>query len=520
MTEDQSLGQRSNRWRTRDPWGVGIALLSLIAIAGIVRKPGVRTGGWHGDDAWVVTAVRHSDSFGDVVQLGFTHPLFNAILMTLHRVSDSEVMFRLLPLLFSVAAVVAVFTLILQRTRSVPLGFVGALPLALSALHFRYAVAVKPYMVEVFAMAVVLLVVSRIDRVQRTQLVLWGVALLPLTLLSFRLAFISAVAAAGLWFGRKLTTRGFIIAAALHAALVLPWFLYVRTLSDQSWTANWWREREDAFPTDAVDAVSDLPQRMARLSRVVLNGPTELQIALLAAAAVGAVAGLWRRDAGAAVALAALLVAIAANAVGVVPFAPESLDGERIDLWLAPALLLLAAHGVHVSIAAIRDRVPVPGLAPAMRAVISAVVVVALAAGGFALALRQPAFAYPVAATGTDLQAALDRAAELGSPLLGDYENTYHLAAHFPESVRSVTVDTSHPRSMAIDLEPSIFVISDQILNERIALSGDGVVLSHILLRGPRLQRVRDYLIASGFVIEAEPARRALTETWVRPTAS
>lgn len=503
---------------------IGVGL--WITLVGWIRRgPGLSTGGWHGDDAWIVVATSYADSLTEFVQLGFTHVGFNALARISHAILGpiwDQGSYQAVAFVFASIGLAATYWLLWLVSRSLLVAFAGVWLLLGSWLQFRYAVAVKPYSLEMATMALALLLVrfvSRRDSIPKSFLVVWLVSIFPLTLLSFRTAFVGAAVALGLTVAGTMRFRQLVIVGLGYVFISGPWLLYVQTLYLSDWLTDWWRTKESAFPNSPGDAVFGLPVRLTRVARVVYGGEGAWLWIAVGLGFLGAIVALRRRDALGSSAAMAFVLAIAGSTAQVVPFGPRRYDGERIDLWITPALLVLMAIGLRWLITTAKgplgslvgDRLATPS-APVVSRVAAAFTAVVIIAGSWQLA-SAPALRYPYMVTRSEVEFALAESSARSTPIVGAYETVYHLATWDSRTVNDVVPDPEHPRGIAIIYNPKYFAESNPQTIRKLDVSQSGVVVSHIAFRGPRLVRLVEALDAQGL----QPAQSQVSkkfEVW------
>lgn len=507
------------------------ALAGLVAVTAVELAPGLGPDGWHSDDAWVINSIIHADSFAEFIDLGFTHPGFNALIaLTARDDVGAPANFQLVAFGAGMLGVLALFALAKTLTRSTLIGFIAALPLATSWLFFRYSNAVKPYTIELLVFALVLLALVRVDRIpqrlRRRWLPIWVVALVPTTFVSLRLSFVSVCAAWALWWCRRVSNRQLVLLATAHAALLGPWALFLRSKYNVESVKDWWVDTNDAFITWGADAPVQLLRQLRNASRVLIDLPGDrLQYVLVLLVLAGAIDGVLNRRVAETAAATGLGLAAAGSAAAVMPFGPTTLEGERIDLWLVPAFLVLTLRGAAIVldlVASVADRVAGPSWRNAPQRLPTPVVVL-----GAALLVLVPVGArlsdahhtYPHRNLEENLNFALDRATSApGGVIVGSSALPFHLGALFPELVDDVHHNAASGRGVRIELQPGLYIRADRAVNNPLLTSrAPRVVLIDGQLSDELLDALDEQLRSQGFRPVPDRLFRRV-EIWERPT--
>ena len=479
-------------------WSIAAACASMGVLAMFRFGDGLSSKGWHGDDAWIVGTIVNSDSLAERVDLGFTHPLYTLWVGLITNADASRfVTFRMTSFVSAVVAVVLMFLIVRRVSNSVVVAWVACVPIVASWLWATMSIAVKPYTFEAAVFAAVLLVLHSLVTVTRPWLIAWGVLLLPAVAFSFRISLISVAVASGLWWARKLSTRDFVGLGVLHAVLLIPYSLYLRTTFNAEAVADWWRDFEGVLDSSVSELPRDLILQFRRATRVVVDGPVWVGWLIAALVVVGALHGLYHRRALESSAAAALGIAVLGSAAGASPFGPERLDGARIDLWLAPAILVLSVVGAKSILEA-------AGALPAKLAIPKkyqlALMGLALIGGTVAVLRTGDAHTLRRAIPQHDLTYALDQLDARDNALLAfGRASPVHIAALRPDLVDDVRNDPNIPRGYKVELVDGDLIDARKLVSNPDVLAGrDGVVLFL-----PGLNSIRDDVVdelrAAGF---------------------
>lgn len=492
---------------------IGLTLLTLL-----VRVAGLGPDGFHPDDAWIATAIGHAGNVRELIDLGFSHPGYN---MLVRLIVGNDVAsladYQAVAFIAGLASVPVLYALVVRTSGSRLVAMGVGLLIALSPLHFRFSAAVKPYTIELLVACLALLFVASPREWRRRSIVIWLVLFLPIVSLGIHNAIISVAVVCGLVWSRSLNLRK---AAALligQAILLGPWVLFVQGNYDADRLTEWWLGGEDGFVDRGLTTPTDTLVHLRRAVRTVVDAPSILAWALTALVVIGGLIAIRRREPVTSVALFCLLFAAGGGITHTVPFGPLYLNSTRLDMWLTPAIIVLAISGPA---RLLRGRGPEPH-ADAASTSTRIPMVAALAAlllAGVAYTFVRPPDPYPSRNANTQLAAARSvvDARQPKSILIGRNAAPLLIANQFPDLIDDVANDPTSPRGIVVKLKPGVYRSVITALKNPDGLDKfDTIVTLKLDLRWGDAQtdQLDAELAARGFVREISPSWQ-LIEVW------